>query len=439
MKTKIIITLLSFGFLLPLINGCGKSDDKGHYSSSGPTNLNFEQQALKMEADDLAKLNKGKDPHDFAESDGKYDLAKIHEGLDFKHDPNEVIAVVNGENILRIELDRIVGKIKDKASRSGMRLIENQILKDLITQVLLKQFIKKENITVDPARVEEEIKIYRENLKKNPETQDKSLEEILEDQGGSIDELRVALDISFSIDDYLNKTTTEDDLIKHFNENLSAFRGETVTVSHIFLDTRNLKDEESLTKVKEQIGTIKAELDKGADFVELVEKYSECPSAQNGGELGTITRKEMTKSFTDAAFAMDVNTISDPVKTEYGYHILKVSDKQEGKDVTFEEVRDKVKTTLFNGKTIELIGNLTKNANTEILLTEPSGGHGSMHGSASPHGGEYGASPHGGMQGVAPSGTSEHGSLGGVHQEMKPKPIGKSKEETIEDTFSLTH
>ncbi len=463
MKTKIIITLLSFGFLFPLINGCGKSDDKGGHYSSGPANLNFEQQALKMEANDLAKLNKGKDPHAYATSDGKYDLAKIHEGLeDFKHDPNEVIAVVNGENILRLELDRIVDKIKDKASKSSLHLIEKQILKDLITQVLLKQFIKKENITVDPARVEEEITIYRENLKKNPETKDKSLEEVLEEQGGSIDELRVALDISFSIDDYLNKTVTEEDLKKHFEENLSTFRGETVTVSHIFLDTRNIKDEGKVSEVKERIGTIKAELDKGSDFVELVEKYSECPSAQNGGELGTITRKEMIKSFTDAAFAMDVNTISDPVKTEYGYHILKVTDKQEGKDVTFEEVRDKVKTTLYNGKTIELIGKLTKNANTEILLKEPSGGHGSMHGGmqgASPHGGSYGASPHGGgglqsphgggapggasphggMHSVAPSGTSPHGSLGGTHQEVKPKPIRKSKEETIEDSFSLTH
>ncbi len=468
MKTRIIFTLLSFAFLLPLINGCGKSDDGGHYSS-GPANLDFEQQALKMEANDLAKLNKGTDPHG---SGGKYDLDKIHEGLDLKHDPNEVIAVVNGENILRLELDKIVDKVKDKMSRSKLHLVENQILKDLITQVLLKQFIQKENITVDPARVEEEIKIYRANLEKNPETKDKSLETVLEEQGGSLDELRVALDISFSIDDYLNKTVTEEDLKKHFTDNLSTFRGETVTVSHLFLDTRNIKDEAKVAEVKEKIDSIKVELDSGSDFVELIGKYSECPSAQNGGKLGTISRKEMTKSFTDAAFAMDVNTISDPVKTEYGYHLLLVTDKQEGKDVAFEEVRDKVKTTLYNGKTIALIRDLTKNANSEILLTAPTGGgHGGMQGGAygasphgsmqSPHGGESSASPHGSIQspheGMQPShssapGSSSHGGmhsvepsgsvhekLGGSHKEMQPKPIEKSKEETIEDSFSLTH
>ena len=69
MKTKIIITLLSFSFLLPLITGCGKSDDKGgHASPSGPGKMDFEQQALKMEAGDLAKLNKTKDPHSDAYS-----------------------------------------------------------------------------------------------------------------------------------------------------------------------------------------------------------------------------------------------------------------------------------------------------------------------------------------------------------------------------------
>ncbi|GJQ58829.1 MAG: hypothetical protein SCALA701_16300 [Candidatus Scalindua sp.] len=422
-----------------------------------------------MEAEDLAKLNKSKDPHAYDTLSGKYDMDKIHAGLDIEHDPNEVIAIVNGENILRLELDKIVDKVKGKMSRSRLHQVENQILKDLITQVLLKQFIKKQNITVDPARVEEEIKIYRENLKKNPETKDKTLETVLEDQGGSLDELRVALDISFSIDDYLNKTVTEDDLKKHFNENLSTFRGESVTVSHIYLDTRKINDEEKLAEVKRKIDSIKAELDNGSDFVELVGKYSECPSAQNGGQLGTISRKEMIKSFTDAAFAMDVNTISDPVKTEYGYHILMVTDKQEGKDVTFEEVRDKVKTTLYNGKTIELIASLTKNANSEILLEGPPAGHGSMsmQGGASPHGGQYGASPHGGdmqsphgggasphggmqsphggtspqggMRSVAPSSPSVHEKLGAPHKEVKPKSIGKSKEETIEDSFSLTH
>ncbi|MHC4183872.1 MAG: SurA N-terminal domain-containing protein, partial [Planctomycetota bacterium] len=204
MKTRIFITLISFSFLGLLINGCG--DDGGlsdHFSGGGGGgDMNFEQQALKMEQEDLAKLKqhgKGLDSDSYAKSDygsaKGQGLAKIHEGIATQNDPNEVIAVVNGENILRLELDRILDKVRDKVSKSRLYTVEKRILSDLVTQLLLKQFIKKEGIQIAQSSIEDEIKKFRENLKANPEAKGKSLEVLLEEQGGSIGELRVALDI----------------------------------------------------------------------------------------------------------------------------------------------------------------------------------------------------------------------------------------------------
>ncbi len=445
MKTRIFITLISFSFLFLLINGCGKNEEKsGHssFSGGGGGDMNFEQQALKMEQDDLAKLKQGQGyrqaDHDYMKGQ---DFAKIHEGIVTKKDPNEVIATVNGEDILRLELDMILDKVKGKVSRSRLHNVEKQILDDLITQLLLKQFIKKEGIHVELSRIENEIGKFRANLKKNPNTKDKSLETLLEEQGGSVEELRVALDISFSIDDYLDKAVTEEEIKEYFTNNTGSFNGETVTASHILIDTRNIKEEEELDEAKKKVEKIKEELDQGADFVKLAAENSDCPSAKTGGQLGTFGRSEMVKEFTDTAFAMDINNISEPVKTQFGYHIIKVTDKQEGKDVTFEDLKDRVKIALYNEKTVNLIQELTKNADTQILLKETpyttgsahggAGGHGSMsssHGEMSGgHGASYGASPHWSM----PSGPSPHGN---IH-----KKEDGSSEKKVEESFSLTN
>lgn len=407
MKVRIFITLISFSFLSLLINGCG--DDGGrssHYSGSGDDDMNFEQQALKMEQEDLAKLK----PSERYKSE---DFGKIHEGVGdvtATKDPNEAIAMVNGEAILRLELDLILDKVKQRMGTKKLHLVEEKVIDDLVTQLVLKQFIRKENIQVDSKRIEEEINAFRENIKNNPDTADKSLETLLEEQGGSIDELRVAMDISLSIDDYLNRTTSEEEMKEYFTENIGIFNNETVTASHILIDTRTIKDEKGLNQAKEETERLKKELDNGADFAKLAEKNSDCPSAKNGGELGVIARGQMVDKFEETAFNTEVNGISEPVKTKFGYHIIKITDKQEGKDVTFEEAKDNVRLALFNEKTIALIQELNDKADVTVLYKPTpyasSGGHGSMsaHGSTmyGGHGSvtsDQGASPHGGSTG----------------------------------------
>lgn len=250
-----------------------------------------------------------------------------------------------------------------------------------------------------------------------------------------MEELRVALDISFSIDDYFEKVVPEEEMKEYFAKNIGNFNGEAITASHILIDTRNMKDEEKLNEAKKKIEKIKEELDEGADFAKLAEENSDCPSARSGGQLGTFGRGEMVKELTDTAFATNVNSISEPVKTQFGYHIIKVTGKQEGKDIKFEEVKERVKIALFNEKTINLIQELHENADIQVLLKPTpyvsdsshagAGGHGSMSG----HGGSYGSSPHWSVP--SGSGAFQHGQM--------HKKGDKSSEENVEEKFSLTH
>ena len=439
MKTRFLITLISFSFLGLLINGCGDNAPSPHGGmaggSKGGGDMNYEQQALKMEQDDLAKLKMGMNSYadDITQSDSSP-----------SKDPNEVIATVNGEDILRLELDRILDKAKRRMGKANLHLVEEKIINDLITQAVLKQFIKKEKLQIDPDRIEGEIATFKENIKKNPQTKDKSLETLLEEQGGSLAELRVALDISFAIDDYMEKTITGEEVEKYFTENVNTFNGETVTASHILVDAKGVTDEAKLKAAKEKADKIKKELDGGADFVQLAKAYSDCPSAKTGGDLGPIKRGEMVKEFTEVAYATEVNGISDPVKTQFGYHIIKITGKEGGKEVNFEEIKDKVKIALHNKKTLTLIQDLLKSSDVKVLYTptpyyaatSSGGGHGGMgssmpgghgavygdhgnmktetspHGGASPHGGSMQSgqgnpAPHAGMP--IPDGTSPHG------------------------------
>lgn len=73
---------------------------------------------------------------------------------------------------------------------------------------------------------------------------------------------------------------------------------------------------------------LKSQIDEGASFEELAQKYSKCPSGANGGDLGYFRRGQMVKEFEDAAFETEINAVSYPIKTQFGYHLIKVYDKK---------------------------------------------------------------------------------------------------------------
>lgn len=94
---------------------------------------------------------------------------------------------------------------------------------------------------------------------------------------------------------------------------------------------------EEITKVKashilvsseSEAKVLKSEIDEGASFEELAKKYSKCPSGKNGGDLGYFRRGQMVKEFENAAFDTEINKVSDPIKTQFGYHLIKVYDKK---------------------------------------------------------------------------------------------------------------
>ncbi|MBI4725003.1 MAG: peptidylprolyl isomerase [Rhodomicrobium sp.] len=113
---------------------------------------------------------------------------------------------------------------------------------------------------------------------------------------------------------------------------------EEVRVRHILLKT----EQEAKDLVKQLKG--------GAGFVELAKKSSDGPSAQTGGDLGYFSRGQMVKPFEDAAFALKPGEISEPVQTEFGWHVIKLEDKRNRPIPTFEEVKDQLMASLVQNQ-----------------------------------------------------------------------------------------
>lgn len=255
---------------------------------------------------------------------------------------DRVVAIVNGEKVYNNAIEKRLKRLKgtDPSQMSGARDI---ILNEILTDIVVNQFVEKEGIRAKDEEVEIVINGMRKTLRDNPRYNGKTLEDILSAGGTSIEEFKKKINNTVALRKYFTQKVNYDVLIEHFNENKDAFTGEEVRASHILIDTQSLKSKKDYAAAFGRVHKIKKQLDDGADFAELAKTNSACPSAQKGGDLGFFTRSGMmTEPFAAAAFKLKVGEISEPVQTEFGFHIIKLTDRKGGGKVVFEDVKDQV-------------------------------------------------------------------------------------------------
>jgi peptidyl-prolyl cis-trans isomerase C len=122
-----------------------------------------------------------------------------------------------------------------------------------------------------------------------------------------------------------------------------------------------------LVPTEEEAKAIVAQLKGGADFATLAKEKSKDPGAADGGDLGYFTKDQMVPEFADAAFKLDKGQISDPVKTQFGWHVIKVEDKRTKPTPTFEQVKPQIENYVAHRAQAELVENLRKTAKIDRL------------------------------------------------------------------------
>ena len=260
----------------------------------------------------------------------------------------------------------MLNRFGKQVTEEQMPAVTKQILDGLITQKLIMQFIRDSKIEVSPAEIEGELNKVREDIKTNPGLEGKTLEQVLETHGSSIDTLKSDIIISLSLEKNLGKDIDDKKIKASFDDNKASYDDTEVRASHVLVDTRQMKTDAELAQALEKIKKIKAEVDAGKDFAEVAKQYSDCPSKDKGGDLSFFKRKgQMVEPFAAAAFALKVGQVSAPVKTPFGYHIIKVTEIKKGTDVKFDDVKQVIKQNLMEEKAQVLIKQLLEKAKIE--------------------------------------------------------------------------
>jgi peptidyl-prolyl cis-trans isomerase C len=122
-----------------------------------------------------------------------------------------------------------------------------------------------------------------------------------------------------------------------------------------------------LVETEDEAKAIEADLKKGADFAELAKTKSKDPGAADGGDLGFFTKDQMVPEFSAVAFALEPGKISDPVKSQFGWHIIKVEEKRNRKAPDFEQVKPQIETYVTRKAQAEYVAKLRESAKVERM------------------------------------------------------------------------
>ncbi|WP_263297657.1 peptidylprolyl isomerase [Neobacillus bataviensis] len=246
--------------------------------------------------------------------------------LSFALKKDDAIATINGKAITKNDLYNEM--VKQYGSETVDQLIANKIVASEATN---------QKITVSESDVNKQIEKLQESYG-GEEAFNSALESNNTELSAVKEEMKNYLTIKKLLEPEIK--ITEEEIKTYFEENKDSFaQAEQVKASHILV-----ADEKTAKEVKQK-------LENGGDFTALAKEYSTDDSTKDqGGELGYFSKGDMVTEFDNAAFSLPVNQISDPVKTEYGYHIIKVEAKKEAKEANYDVSKAEIKELLLEQK-----------------------------------------------------------------------------------------
>lgn len=300
-------------------------------------------------------------------------------------DPAAPVVIVNGMPITMGEfkaalasyfenLQNSMGGNHGGAAEAPNDMVKDEVLTKLVERELLYAEIEKAELKGVDELTEKEFEQAKSQFKS-----DEEYKQALKNGGMTEEDLKKMIRRRHLLDAYVAEVmmptlkVSEEEAKKFYDYNPSLFEAqESVQASHILIKVEEGTDEATKAEAKKKIEDIRAKVVDGGDFAALAGESSQCPSSKNGGDLGPFVRGRMVKPFEDAAFGMKVGEISPVVETQFGYHIIKVTDRQEGGKTPFDEINERIvqhlKNQQVNDKLQSLVAELKKDAKIDVMV-----------------------------------------------------------------------
>lgn len=272
----------------------------------------------------------------------------------------EAVAKVDGKSITKgdflkrfetkkAQMEVYYGKdfFTKKENESYVTQIKYDVLETMINEILLVKRAEELKVVPNDKTIQDAINKNIEDAKKQLGGEDK-FNQTLKDLKIDLEDYKAYIKNQTIIEKLYdevvkNVKVTDDEIKKYYNENIYDFteKPNKMNVSHI------------LVKTEDEAKKVKAELEAGAKFEDVAKKYSQDPGSKDkGGNLGDVyyNDKNYDKTFMSNAIALPQGQISAPVKTQFGYHIIKVNSKEEYKQLPLEKVKTDIEKTLLGDK-----------------------------------------------------------------------------------------
>jgi peptidyl-prolyl cis-trans isomerase C len=269
----------------------------------------------------------------------------------------EIVATVNGQNITKQQLEEIFNaavetsgaKASDLSNEQKLgaytQLLQELIMDKIVSEASSKEKVSDADVNAEIAKIKKQFpddKAFEAQLKEAGQTPDKLKENIrtmLQQQRWMKSQVKLA-------------DVTEATAKTFYDSNKSEFeQPQTVKASHILFMVPQDASEDVVKQKKDAASQAAERATKGEDFTKLAQELSEEPGAkETGGDLGYFTKDRMVPEFADATFSQKINEVSQPVRTQFGWHVIKVTDKKEAGLVPFAEVKDQIVAYLKNNE-----------------------------------------------------------------------------------------
>ncbi|MHC4097696.1 MAG: peptidylprolyl isomerase [Planctomycetota bacterium] len=305
-----------------------------------------------------------------------------------------IAVTVNGqeitENQIEAEIQKIAPRMQPGYLDKYREKVRQQTLDRMIILRLLEEKVKAAKIVATEEEVLDQIKEVASQQKMSLD----DFKAMLKTRGVNFEEWKQQMQFERRVQfqklfdaefaDQLN--VTESDANDYYSANAKRYEmPEQIKASHILIKPDaadpNTDPNEAKAKALAKAEDLLKQVKEGADFAELAKAHSKCPSAKNAektppgipGDLGFFNRGRMVPAFDKAAFALKVNEVSDVVETQFGYHIIKVTDRKEAGVTKFEQAKDDIIKMLKQQKQGALITKYIESLKAQAKIVYPPG------------------------------------------------------------------